>query len=131
MSSIWYCNTTLTRSSGDKYNSSRGKDLRPISLAYSPGTILYTSLSNILSRLQTPNTRYYNNTYIYFLCIIQCTRARSETKNTDKCRYLMLNSGLVLCSCTSHIGQNRLVSKYLTMQDRQTKHKQFRHISIL
>lgn len=34
--------------------------------------------------------------------------------------YLILNSGLVLCSCTSHIGQNRFVSKYLTMQDRQT-----------
>jgi len=36
----------------------------------------------------------------------------------------MLNSGRVLCSCTSHIGQNRLVSKYLTMQDRQTVQKQ-------
>jgi len=43
----------------------------------------------------------------------------------------MLSSGRVLCSCTSHIGQNRLVSKYLTMQDRQTVQKQIDTISIL
>lgn len=55
--SMWYCNTRLTRSSGDKYNSSTlGKALRAISLACSPGTILYTSRSNILSRLKTPTT---------------------------------------------------------------------------
>lgn len=54
--SMWYCNTRLTRSSGDKYNSTFGKALRAISLACSPGTILYTSRSNILSRLQTPTT---------------------------------------------------------------------------
>jgi len=54
--STWYCNTRLMRSSGDKYNSTFGKALRAISLACSPGTILYTSRSNILSRLQTPTT---------------------------------------------------------------------------
>lgn len=35
----------------------------------------------------------------------------------------MLKSGLVLCNCTSQIGQNPLVSKYFTMQDRQTVNK--------
>lgn len=53
---MWYCSTRLMRSSGDKYNSTFGKALRAISLACSPGTILYTSRSNILSRLQTPTT---------------------------------------------------------------------------
>lgn len=50
-SSVWYCKTRLTRSSGARYNSLWGEALRTISLAYSPGTILYTSRSNILSRL--------------------------------------------------------------------------------
>jgi len=51
------------------------------------------------------------------------TAVQANTGNNNKVSYLMLNSGRVLCSCTSHIGQNRLVSKYLTMQDRQTVQK--------
>jgi hypothetical protein len=118
---MWYCNTRLMRSSGDRYNSVFGKALRAISLACSPGTILYTSRSNILSRLQT-TTRLIRH--------IKKNHSGTNTiNNNNKVSYLMLNSGRVLCSCTSHIGQKRLVSKYLTMQDRQTVQKQIDAIS--
>lgn len=113
--STWYCNTRLMESSGVRYTSSRGKPLRFISLAYSPGTTLYTIRSNTVSRLKHRPSHVNIEIQLY-----QMTMSTTILKLS----YLRLNSGLVLCSCTSHIGQNLLPSKYLRMHDRQTGQKQ-------